>query len=180
MALDVVRGEIGDLRYGVRVNWGGIFFGAFMTLAFIGLSVLFGNAIGLAPWKVSNANVSAVIRVLSWIYTFLSMVVSFGLGGFFGARLADVEARGPDAMHGLGTWAVSGVFIIAYGLMTNDSFRLIVHGAGTNSLNWLFICIAWFGGWAAVIGGVNSTSGVWVASMENVRRRDRTDFGAAA
>jgi hypothetical protein len=83
-------------------------------------------------------------------------------------------------MHGLGTWAVAGVFIIAFNLMTNDSFRQIFHGAGTNSLNWLFVCIAWFGGWAAAFGGVNSTSGVWVASIKNVRKRDTGDFGSAA
>jgi hypothetical protein len=107
-------------------------------------------------------------------------VISFGFGGYFGARLADVEAHGPDAMHGLGTWAVAGVVIIAFGLTTNDSFRQIFHGAGTDSVNWLFACIAWFGSLAAAFGGMTSTSGVWVTSMENVKRSDRKGPGAAA
>lgn len=180
MALDVVRSEQGCLRYGVRVNWGGIFFGAFMTLALLGLTVLFGNAIGLAPWKVSDAAASGAIRVLSWIYTFLSSVISFGLGGFFGARLSDVEAHVPDALHGLGAWAVSGVALIVYELATSDGFRQIFHGSGSNSVNWLFICIAWFGALAAAFGGMNSTSGVWVTSLENIKKREKEEFGRAA
>jgi hypothetical protein len=161
MALNVVRNEDRNSRHGVRVNWVGIFVGGLVTLALLGLSILLGNAIGLSAWNVSKINVATGSTMMwSWIYTLAATVLCFGVGANVGARAADLEGRGVGALHGLGAWALAGVFMLAYGLTMDFGFRLTFRGAGSDAVNWLLFCIGGAGLFAAALGGRAGAHGV--------------------
>lgn len=142
-------------HYGVRLNWGSIICGSFITLAVGLFFVLLGNALGLSAVNIVNLDASVAVKTWSWTYTLITLAGSFYVGGYCTTRLGGISSNIPGALHGLTSWALSGVAIVAFGMTQSPIFKDIIGGNGTSGANWLVLFIALFGGLLSMTGGMN-------------------------
>ncbi len=174
MALEVVRNEPNpNLGYGNRINWGAIFCGSFVTVASGVFFMLLGNAVGLSALNVVAAGVGTALRDWSWIYALATLIISFYIGGFTTASLANIRSSGASALHGFSTWAVSGVFMVVASLFFSPYFRTILGGTGPNDANWLILCVAGGGCLLSILGGLSGHTRAMRVGIREGREEQR-------
>ncbi|MBI3556849.1 MAG: hypothetical protein HY074_11350 [Deltaproteobacteria bacterium] len=159
MPLEMVKNNkedqagISHRYHGVRVNWGSIFGGAFVSM---GLSVLFlvlGNAIGLAASNMINPTAGGGLVTGTFIYTIVTLAISFYVGGLATSLAGDLVTRVSGMLHGMVSWALAVTFVALYGIMFIPSVRAIVAGIGPNGANWLVALTTIFSCVLATVGG---------------------------
>ncbi len=95
-----------------RVSWGAIFAGGLVTLGVQLLFLLLGGAIGLSILHpgAAGAEAASEVGIGAGIYFFITMLISFFIGGYVTTRLGGVYYRASSALHGLTTWALVTAF----------------------------------------------------------------------
>lgn len=162
MALEAVRAEKAvSQTTGMRVNWGGIFAGAFVTLGAGIVFLLLGNAVGLATANVVNPAVrgamapSTALVAWSWIYGLVTMLFCFYLGGYFASRIGQIENSQHGALYGLASWALATVAITAFGSLVSLTVQQTLLGIASNGANWLMFLTVAGGAFFAAMGGMS-------------------------
>lgn len=175
MALEVVPGADRPVapRYGVRVNWGAIFCGALITLGFGVVFLLLGNAIGLSPINAVSPAAGGALKFFSWIYTAITMIAAFFIGGYATVHVGGIEMPMAGVMHSLTSWALAGVFAVSYGLGVSLIFRSTVLGVGPNAANWLLLCISVLGAVAAAAGARSARAAMRLPEISKEKDRYR-------
>src|SRR5689334_5675015 len=117
MALEVLRREPAPAA-GTdenRVRWSGIFSGSFISTGLAFLFMILGSTIGLPSMIAINPMVPESINspfpadglfFLTWLYTLVSLVLSFFIGGYCAARISRAKDRESGTLYGLSSWAV--------------------------------------------------------------------------
>ncbi|HLE00533.1 MAG TPA: hypothetical protein VJB59_09750 [Bdellovibrionota bacterium] len=177
MAFDMIRRRSADTsgRFGVKLNWGSIFSGAIVTLGVGLMFVLLGNALGLSASNLVRDNVGSGLRAGSWIYNLLTLVAAFYAGGYTSSRACGLDDYSPALFHSISCWALTGLFIVGFGITQSDVFRQIIAGTGPASARWLVLCVSLFGLLASIMGGKSGVSmSEQVPITESERDRDIT------
>jgi hypothetical protein len=117
-------------------SWPSIIAGAFVAAASTVILVALGSGIGFAsisPWPDRGASVTS-FAVTTAIWLIVTQWVSAALGGYIAGRLRTRwmgthphEVFFRDTAHGLITWAVATILVVAVGA---SSFRSAVGAAG--------------------------------------------------
>jgi len=117
-------------------SWPSIIAGAFVAAASTVILVALGSGIGFAsisPWPDRGASVTS-FAVTTAIWLIVTQWISAALGGYLAGRLRTRwmgthphEVFFRDTAHGLITWAVATVLVVAVGA---SSFRSAVGAAG--------------------------------------------------
>lgn len=113
-----------------------------MTLGFGTLFWLLGNALGLGAINLTSPVASGSLRAVTWVYDFVTLCVSFYIGGYGAARLGGFENRESSILHAVTMWGMVIVVTVAAGYMQNITFAQTINGFGTNAANWLLILTA--------------------------------------
>lgn len=103
------RGNAAVMEFWRPVIWSAVLGGAVAALGVQLILSLFGIGIGAAlmdPWY----DVADEIGVAAAIYTIISGMLSFGLGGWVAGRMSGVLRTGSGALHGVLAWAAAAVF----------------------------------------------------------------------
>ncbi len=137
-------------------SWPSIIAGAFVAAASTVILVALGSGIGFAsisPWPGHGASVTS-FAVTTAIWLIVTQWVSAALGGYLAGRLRTRwigthphEVFFRDTAHGLITWAVATILVVAVGAST---FKSAAGAAGR---------AASAGATAAMIAGPGSTAG---------------------
>jgi hypothetical protein len=137
-------------------SWPSIIAGAFVAAASTVILIALGSGIGFAsisPWPDRGASVTS-FAVTTAIWLIVTQWISAALGGYLAGRLRTRwmgthphEVFFRDTAHGLITWAVATILVVAVGA---SSFRSAVGAAGR---------AASAGVTAAMIGGPGSAGG---------------------
>ncbi len=104
-------------RYGralPRVSWGGIFVGAFTTLAIGILLMALGAAIGLTAFDARTGEFGQGNVWATGIYTALAIGVATFCGAFVGLRSSRVRTKKAAGAEGVAIWAVSFVGMLLF------------------------------------------------------------------
>ncbi len=117
MAKEIVTPERLVEETGSSVSWGAIFCGALITLAVQLLFTLLGSAIGMTAFDPEQGeSLGRGATVGAGIYLFVTMLISFFVGGYVASRMAGFKLRMASILHGLSVWAViTAVFTFAIG-----------------------------------------------------------------
>jgi hypothetical protein len=142
-------------------SWPSIIAGAFVAAAATVILVALGSGIGFAsisPWPDRGASVTT-FAVTTAIWLIVTQWVSAALGGYITGRLRTRwvgthphEVFFRDTAHGLITWAVATILVVAVGV---SSFRSAAGAAGH---------VAATGATAALSAGSGSASGAMSAN----------------
>jgi len=119
MAVETTVTEPRNEQRSSSVSWGAIFSAAFIIIAIQMVFTLLGSAIGFTI--VGPEGAPSGIGIGAGIYFFITMLISFFLGGYVASRLAGYRTllRGSSALHGLTSWAVvitAFTFLLGSGL----------------------------------------------------------------
>lgn len=93
-----------------KVNWGAIFAGAFIALAANVFCSLFALAAGINSVNVLQP-LAPAISVPGALFTAITAMGSFALGGYCTARLAGIKADGDACLHALTGFSVAGALV---------------------------------------------------------------------
>jgi hypothetical protein len=97
-----------------RVSWGAIFAGLFVTIVIQIMLTLLGVAVGLATVHPTQEQEPARGLALgSAIWLVVSGLISIWLGGCVAGRLSGGPRRADGMLHGIVTWSVSTVAMLA-------------------------------------------------------------------
>lgn len=148
-----MRVERAAIRSPEKLRWSAIFSGAFLTVGFAIFFLLLGNAIGLNVANAVSPAVGGALKFWSWIYVAATLVLSYFLGGYLSTRSADIVGMGSGALHGMTSWGLATAIFVIVGSLVGLGFRTMLSGLGTDSGNWLSVCIAGLGCLFATLGG---------------------------
>lgn len=117
MALETIPENRAPEERGSSASWGAIFSGALLTFGCFAILGLLGSAIGFSIFNPGQGDtVGKGTGIGVGIYLFVTMVVSFFVGGYVASRLAGMKLRMAAALHGLTAWAlVTAVFTFMLG-----------------------------------------------------------------
>ena len=97
-----------------RVSWGAIFAGLFVTIVIQIMLTLLGVAVGLATVHPTQEQEPARgLAIGSAIWLVVSALVSIWLGACVAGRLSGGPRRADGMLHGIVTWSVSTVAMLA-------------------------------------------------------------------
>ncbi|MBP0616735.1 hypothetical protein [Jiella mangrovi] len=102
-----------------RISWGGILAGAILALMIQFMLGLFGLGIGLSSPMGGSAGVFSV----AGLWAVLVVLVGVFAGAFAAARFAGIPSRIDGVLHGVVTWAVTG--LLALYLLTSGAAALV-------------------------------------------------------
>jgi hypothetical protein len=132
-----VATDAGSLSAKSAASWPSIIAGAFVAAAATVILVALGSGIGFAsisPWPDRGASVTT-FAVTTAIWLIVAQWVSAALGGYLAGRLRTRwmgthphEVFFRDTAHGLITWAVATILVVAVGA---SSFKSAVGTAGS-------------------------------------------------
>lgn len=94
-----------EIDTGPSVSWGGILCGSIIVLGLQFLFTLLGSAIGLSAFNLETG-ASPGAAAGAGIYLFITMLVSFFIGGYTSMRFAGSRFRVNAALHGVMVWAI--------------------------------------------------------------------------
>lgn len=102
---------------GSSVSWGAIFCGALITLSVQLLFTLLGGAVGLSAFDPERGeSLGTGASVGAGIYLFITMLISFFIGGYVASRMAGYKLKIAAILHSLTSWAVvTGFFTFIVG-----------------------------------------------------------------
>jgi hypothetical protein len=137
IAETAVATDAGSLSAKSAASWPSIIAGAFVAAATTVILVALGSGIGFAsisPWPDRGASVTT-FAVTTAIWLIVAQWVSAALGGYLAGRLRTRwmgthphEVFFRDTAHGLITWAVATILVVAVGA---GSFKSAVGTAGS-------------------------------------------------
>jgi hypothetical protein len=170
IAETAVAMDAGSLSGKSAASWPSIIAGAFVAAATTVILVALGSGIGFAsisPWPDRGASVTTFAATTA-IWLIVTQWVSAALGGYLAGRLRTRwmgthphEVFFRDTAHGLITWAVASILIVAVGA---SSFKSAVGTAASA------------GGGATAAAGANSP----ISSYQIDRLFRTSNFGGAA
>lgn len=117
-----------------HVSWGAIFCGVFIALAVELLFTLLGSAIGLSAFEpVRRETIERSTAIGAGIFTFVTMLISYYIGGYVASKLSGFSFRYTSVLHGLSTWALMSVTVTyilgsSAGAFFNDTLRMTKGG----------------------------------------------------
>jgi len=115
-----------------RISWGGIFIGAFSTLALGILLNSLGAAIGLSA--INPAQGQWGTSIATGIWSFLSIVVATFFGAWIASRASTVFFKRDAGVLGFMTWALSFLAMLAFVLLiVNATAASTLQAAGAAS-----------------------------------------------
>lgn len=100
------------VEYWRPIIWSAVIGGAVAALGVQLLLTLFGVGIGAAmvlPFTDASDNAGSV-GITAAIYTIVTGIISFGLGGYVAGHMSGVLRTGTGALHGVLAWAAAAVF----------------------------------------------------------------------
>lgn len=154
----------------VQFRWSAIFAGTFATLGFGLFFILFGNAIGLSAHHVVTG--SGGLKFWSWLYTAVAIISAYYAGSYVGTRSSDVTNATMGAFHGVVCWGLAS-FLAALSIEgASFAANRLLEGTGSNSGNWLAICVITAGFFASVAGGRVGKSVMRVRHEDDDQRMD--------
>lgn len=120
-----------------RVGWGGIIAGTLVTIALMFMFTLLGSAIGLSALKLEAGQTpSQGAAIGAGIYAFITLLISFYVGGYCATRLCQPRMKSNAAMHGLSTWALlASLFLFMIGSGLTAAMSGIFSFAGQTAQN---------------------------------------------
>lgn len=129
----------------LRVNWGAIIAGSFITLAFGTVFLALGHAIGVQGFLPGSEGP----LLGSWLYTFATLLISFFCGGYCTTRIASFDHRIHGVFHALTGWAVAIIssFAVASFAVPAFLFQFIL------TTDWLMFLSFGIGAGTAMVGG---------------------------
>jgi hypothetical protein len=146
-------------------SWPSIIAGAFVAAASTVILVALGSGIGFAsisPWPDRGASLTS-FAITTAIWLIVTQWISAALGGYIAGRLRTRwigththEVFFRDTAHGLVTWAVATILVVAVGASgVRSAAGAAGHAAGAGA-----------GATAAMIAGSGSTSGAMSANSQ--------------
>lgn len=93
-------------RQAWRLSFGSVLVGSIIVLGIQTLFGLLGAAIGLTTIELEESLPGWGTLIFYGIFGLVSLIVSFGLGGFVAARLDGVQDRFSAVVHGIAAWAL--------------------------------------------------------------------------
>lgn len=146
-------------------SWPSIIAGAFVAAASTVILVALGSGIGFAsisPWPDRGASLTS-FAITTAIWLIVTQWISAALGGYIAGRLRTRwigththEVFFRDTAHGLITWAVATILVVAVGASgVRSAAGAAGHAAGAGA-----------GATAAMIAGSGSTSGAMSANSQ--------------
>ena len=109
-ATDVTTVEV---RAGERIRWGAIMAGLFAALSTLVVLSVLGAAIGLSVYDARESSEGIGTGTLIW--TVITMIVAFLLGGYVAGRWGSPYRDNSAMVHGAMVWAVAiplGIFVL--------------------------------------------------------------------
>lgn len=114
-----------------RISWGGIFIGAFATIALGILMHSLGAAIGLSVINPARGEWGRAAGIATGIWSFLSIVIPTFFGAWLASRASTVFFKRDAASLGFMTWALSFLGMLAFfALMANITAASSIQGVG--------------------------------------------------
>lgn len=135
-----------DVAHIKRTSWGAIFAGTFVALGVMLLLATFGIAVGATTIEPATGDTPGLraFGIGAGIWWLLTGILALLAGGFVAGRLSGLRRRWEGPVHGIVTWALTGVITVA--LMTS-------------ALGWLV------GGAMRVIGATLNVAGQGVVAL---------------
>lgn len=117
-AMSPVEMNMSRGRRSSGVNWGAIFVGSFVALAFSVMFSLLATAVYIGG--INLILPTPDITVGEAIYGILMVGVSLAIAGYVTARIGRFEDSRTAILHGLGAWAIGApLIVLAAALLTN-------------------------------------------------------------
>ncbi len=144
------------------VRWSGIFCGAFITSGLSFLFMLVGATIGLPSIVSINPLVPELLgtdtatdnqMMWTWIFTLLTQVVAFAIGGYCSARMSKTRSVNMGSLYGLSSWAVVVTFFIFVTSSISPFIEQLLAGNFPASSRWLILGIFALGALFSIAGG---------------------------
>jgi len=115
--------------------------------------LLLGNALGLSVARAVSPTAGGAIRFWSWIYVAATMLFSYFMGAYLCTRSSETPGLASGALHGAVSWGLTTTVAAFFAVLISPAAAAIFRGVGTDSGNWLAICIVGLGFFAAAMGG---------------------------
>jgi hypothetical protein len=154
-----------------RVRWSAVIAGLFLAAGTKILLILMGNAVGLTTAAVSAPAPLAGITVSGGVWTTLSVLVGFFVGGFAASKLSGSIRRGDGMLSGALTWSTTMVFAIWMAFPSAGAAAETA--ADSTSRAWFAFGCALLSLLAAMSGG--AAGSVWGSVSRNAIRARRRE-----
>lgn len=107
-----IEARSSSLNSGRRVVWGALFAGVVMAFTVQLLMGILGVSIGAKTVDAIGEAEGLGLGALLWLG--VTMLVSFFAGGWTAARLAGIPRRTESVLHGVLSWGLSTIMIVAF------------------------------------------------------------------